>query len=93
VVESILQPAAVVAPHYQAWKVETLDGRTRIGLLVATRLDESEYVDEKGERFRVRAGDEAGVTPARGSLMPDGLLDGLTDQEARDLVAYLLSRR
>ncbi len=93
VVESILQPAAVVAPHYQAWKVETLDGRTRTGLLVGTRLDESEYVDEKGERFRVRAGDEAGITPARGSLMPDGLLDGLTDQEARDLVAYLLSRR
>ena len=93
VVESLLQPSAAVAPHYQAWKVETLDGRTRTGLLVATRLDESEYVDEKGERFRVKAGDEAGITPARGSLMPDGLLDGLTDQEARNLVAYLLSRK
>jgi putative membrane-bound dehydrogenase-like protein len=93
VVESIVQPSAAVAPHYQAWKVDTLDGRSRTGLLVGTRLDESEYVDEKGERFRVRAGDEAGITPARGSVMPDGLLDGLTDQEARDLVAYLLSRR
>ncbi|QDU23881.1 PVC-type heme-binding CxxCH protein [Urbifossiella limnaea] len=93
VVESIVQPSAAVAPHYQAWRVETLDGRSRTGLLVGTHLDESVYVDEKGERFRVRAGDEAGITPARGSLMPDGLLDGLTDQEARDLVAYLLSRK
>ncbi|MFO0798471.1 MAG: PVC-type heme-binding CxxCH protein [Gemmataceae bacterium] len=93
VVESILLPSAAVAPHYQAWRVETLDGRTRTGLLVGTHLDESVYVDEKGERFRVRAGDEAGIVPARGSLMPDGLLDGLTDQEARDLVAYLLARK
>ena len=27
------------------------------------------------------------------SIMPDGLLDGLTDQEIRDLVAFLESRK
>ena len=30
IVESILQPSAVVAPHYVPWKVETTDGRTRL---------------------------------------------------------------
>src|SRR5207253_6487174 len=43
IVESILQPSAVVAPHYQAWVVETLDGKTRTGLLVGTHLDKSVY--------------------------------------------------
>jgi putative membrane-bound dehydrogenase-like protein len=93
IVESILQPAAVVAPHYQAWKVETADGRIRTGLLVHTQLDESVYVDETGTRFKVLTGDVLSTTPARGSLMPDGLLDRLTDQEARDLVAFLASRK
>jgi putative membrane-bound dehydrogenase-like protein len=93
IVESILQPSAVVAPHYQAWRVETTDGRVRTGLLVGTYLDESTYVDEKGDRFKVLAGDVADLSPARVSVMPDGLLDRLTDQEARDLLAYLASRK
>lgn len=93
VVESILQPSAAVAPHYQAWRIDTADGRSLTGLLVGTRLDESEYVDQKGARFKFRAGDVLDVTPSRSSIMPDGLLDGLTDQEIRDLLAYLMARK
>jgi putative heme-binding domain-containing protein len=93
IVESILQPSAVVAPHFQAWKVETADGRSRTGLLVGTHLDESVYVDEKGVRFSVLAGEVVETTAVRQSIMPDRLLDQLTDQEVRDLVAYLASRK
>jgi putative heme-binding domain-containing protein len=93
IVESILQPAAVVAPHYQPWRIDTLDGRTRTGLLVGTYLDESTYVDPKGDRFKVEAKDVVEATPTRGSIMPDGLIDLITDQELRDLVAYLMSRK
>jgi putative heme-binding domain-containing protein len=93
IVESILQPSAVVAPHYQAWKIVTADERTRTGLLVRTYLDESEYIDEKGERFKVLAGDVLDVSAATVSIMPDNLVEKLTDQEIRDLVAYLASRK
>src|SRR5262249_27732344 len=93
IVESILQPSAVVAPHFQTWKVETLDGRAFTGLLVHTNLDESYYLNEKGVRVKVLATDVAEVTPLRTSIMPDGLLDKLTDQEIKDLVAYLASRK
>lgn len=89
IVESILQPSAVVAPHYQSWKVDTLDGKSRVGQLVHTHLDESTYVDAKGDRFKVLAGDVVEASPTKGSIMPDGLIDGLTDQEVRDLVAFL----
>ena len=92
-VESILQPSATVAPHYQAWKIVTTDERVRTGLLVRTYLDESEYVDEKGDRFRVRAGEVAEITAARASIMPDDLVAQLTTQEIRDLIAYLQSRK
>jgi putative membrane-bound dehydrogenase-like protein len=93
IVESILQPSAVVAPHYQAWQIETTDSRTRTGLLVGTQLDKSVYIDEKGNRFEVLAGDVADIRAAKQSIMPDGLLDMLTDQEIRDLVAYLAARK
>src|SRR5262245_25261583 len=73
IVESILQPAAVVAPHYQPWKVDTLDGRSRIGQLVRTYLEECTYVDAKGEQFKVTAAEVAEATPTRGSLMTDGV--------------------
>lgn len=92
IVESILQPSAVVAPHYQAWKIETTDSRTLTGLLIGTYVDVSEYIDEKGNRFKVSATEMADVRTAKNSIMPDGLLDVLTDQEVRDLIAYLVSR-
>jgi putative heme-binding domain-containing protein len=93
IVESILQPSAAVAPHYQAWVVQTLDGKARTGLLVGTHLDKSVYVDEKGNRFEVLAGDVADIRAAKNSVMPEKLLDNLTDQEIRDLVAYLAGRK
>jgi putative heme-binding domain-containing protein len=89
IVESLLQPSAVVAPHYQPWKVDTTDGKSRVGQLVHTHLDESTYVDTKGDRFKVLAGDVVEASPTKGSVMPDGLIGLLTDQEIRDLVAYL----
>jgi putative membrane-bound dehydrogenase-like protein len=93
IVESILQPSASVAPHYQTWRVDTVDGKYFTGLLVNTYLDESTYVDAKGDHIKVLAKDVADITAAKMSIMPDGLVDTLTDQEIRDLVAYLLSRK
>jgi putative membrane-bound dehydrogenase-like protein len=93
ILESILQPSALVAPHYQVWSVTTDDGRTRLGMLVGTQLDEYTYVDQKGLSFKVntRRVVESRAVPT--SLMPDGLADLLTDQELRDLLAYLAARR
>lgn len=93
ILESLLQPSATVAPHYQAWTIRTTDERTLTGLLVRTYLDESEYIDEKGNRFTVRATEVESSTAATNSIMPEGLLNGLTDQEIRDLLAYLESRK
>jgi putative membrane-bound dehydrogenase-like protein len=93
IVESILQPSAVVAPHFQTWKIESNDGKAFTGLLVHTNLDESFYLNERGQRVKVLATDIAEIAPVKSSIMPDGLLDKLTDQEIRDLVGYLSQRK
>ncbi|HEY7326795.1 MAG TPA: PVC-type heme-binding CxxCH protein [Gemmataceae bacterium] len=93
VLESILRPSNTVAPHYQTWQIETDDGKVRIGMLIGTNLDEYTYIDPKGNTFKLntRTITESRSVPT--SIMPDGLVDLLIDQEMRDLLAYLCARR
>jgi hypothetical protein len=93
ILESVLRPGVRVAPHYQSWRVETADGKNRIGLLVHTNYDECTYVDANGETFKVNTRNVVASEPVAGSIMPDGLADRFTDQEMRDLLAYLCSLR
>ena len=55
ILESILRPSNVFAPHYQTWQIETTDGRIRTGMLIGTNLDEYTYVDTKGDTFKPNA--------------------------------------
>ncbi|MCS6977503.1 MAG: c-type cytochrome [Gemmatales bacterium] len=92
-VQALVQPDADIAPAYVPWVLVTANGQTRTGLLVRTYLDEYTYADEKGDLFTLKTHDVAESKPARRSLMPDGLVDQLTLQELRDLLAFLQSRR
>jgi putative membrane-bound dehydrogenase-like protein len=93
ILESILQPSANVAPHYVAWHLETADGKVRTGMLLHTQNDEYTYLDAKGERFKLKTGDLVEQRPTAISIMPEGLVDAMTDQEMRDLLAYLQARK
>jgi putative membrane-bound dehydrogenase-like protein len=93
ILESILQPSAQIAPHYQAWQIETQDGKVRTGMLVKTVLDEYTYLDAQGTLFKLNTRDIAESRPSAKSIMPDNLVELVTDQELRDLVAYLCERR
>lgn len=93
ILESLIHPSAQIAPHYQAWILATTDGKLRTGMLIRTYLDEYTYLDEKGQQFKLNTGDIVESRPAPTSIMPAGLVDLLTDQELRDLMAYLGSLR
>jgi putative membrane-bound dehydrogenase-like protein len=93
ILESLLRPSNLVAPHYQVWQIETADGKVRTGMLVRTQLDEYTYVDAKGEWFKLNTRTIVENRPVPVSIMPDGLSDLLTDQELRDLLAYLCALR
>lgn len=93
IVESLLQPSATVAPHYQAWTLVMHDGRTLTGVLVKTYLDDYTYLDAQGKLFTVKTHQVAETVASAKSIMPEGLLQQMTDQEVRDLLAYLFSRK
>jgi hypothetical protein len=60
---------------------------------VPRRASSYTYLDDKGDLFKLNTRDVVESRPVPNSIMPDGLADLLTDQELRDLLAYLCSRR
>lgn len=88
---NIVHPSAEVREGYEAQRVETVDGRSYGGFLA----------DQDSQTVTLRTTDGRTVVLARkevetmervsGSLMPEGLLEGLTDTQLRDLFAYLRS--
>lgn len=91
--ESIVQPSREVAPRFTAWLIETDDGQTQMGILQTERGADQFYVDSEGKTFVIHHDSIIDQTASEQSLMPAKLLDGLTDQEVVDLMAYLQGLR
>ncbi|MDA0658086.1 MAG: c-type cytochrome [Planctomycetota bacterium] len=91
ILESILQPSKEVAPRYQAWVLQTSDGRTLTGLRLARGGDNGEeaYVDTQGKQFMIPSQQIELRKPASVSIMPDGLHRQLDVSDLRDIVAFL----
>jgi putative membrane-bound dehydrogenase-like protein len=87
----IVHPEAEIREGYAGKVVELVDGSVVTGVVV----------EETAARMVVRGGDGReriipreeieSARPATKSLMPTGLLDGLTERQLRDLFAYLRS--
>jgi putative heme-binding domain-containing protein len=91
--DSILQPSAKVDPQFAAYLVKTHDGRSFTGMLV--KRDEKQVIvrDAENKETALDGANVEAVQPSRLSLMPDGLVSGLTPQEAADLLEFLASRK
>ncbi|MEN9734613.1 MAG: hypothetical protein RLZ45_2608 [Verrucomicrobiota bacterium] len=86
---SILDPNAEIREGYAAAEVTLKDGRVLQGIL---RDRDSQVVVLRGldgQDLTLRLSDVESVQPLGRSLMPEGLLEGLTDTQLRDLFAYL----
>jgi hypothetical protein len=94
VLESILDPSREIAPLYTLWTITTKNGDHVTGMLLRRDGQENEvYVDASGQETKVMEPTVADRKMRSESLMPAGLVQGLTDQELRDLVAVLMQKR
>ncbi len=86
---SVINPSAEIREGYASYAVSTLDGRTLGGLLVDqdTRIVVLRNAEGRDVVLRRDEIEEMKASPV--SLMPEGLLKGMTDREVRDLFAYL----
>lgn len=94
IIHSILRPSDQFPPQYQAWVVETTDGEEYRGLQLDHKANgalELFTLLGRTERFSADQIDRYYAAPR--SLMPDGLEQGLSTSEMRDLVSFLESRK
>lgn len=86
---SIVEPNAEIREGFENFIVSTKDGRTLSGFLA----DKDEHVvvlrGFDGQDLTLPRDQIASLQGAGRSLMPDGLLEGLSDAELRDFFAYL----
>ncbi len=88
----IVDPSANIRPEFRAFVVETKDGRVITGLVAEETAGAVTLLDAKGERIvipRERIGE---MKASSVSLMPEKILDTLSDQEIIDFFAYLRLR-
>ena len=86
---SIVDPSAEIREGYQYQIVETQDGRSLSGFFIDRDNQVTVLRSLDGETITLAAADIAEQQPLGKSLMPSGLLDGLSAQQLRDLFAYL----
>jgi putative membrane-bound dehydrogenase-like protein len=88
--ESMILPSKAIADQYLSWKVDTDDGQSIVGLLVGETETTITIRDANGKDYNF---------PAKGtekkkqltSIMPEGLIATLTEDELVDVVEYLFS--
>ncbi len=88
---NIVNPSAEIREGYEATIVETRDGRVLTGFVADKDPQVLVIRTPDGQTVALPRAEVASQEPAAGSLMPEGLLSNLGDQQIRDLFAYLRS--
>lgn len=87
---NLIDPSAAVGTDYRLSVVELKDGRVLNGI-VASKTDKVLTLQTAKERLTIERSEIEEIHASTQSLMPDGLLQPLTADEVRNLVAYLMS--
>jgi len=90
---NLVDPNAAIRQQYISYVAVTTDGRVLTGLLADSTPETVSILDAKNKRTRLNRKDIEELRESTVSLMPEKLLEPFTDQQIRDLFAYLQSDR
>ncbi len=91
ILRNILTPNAAMESGYRIFRVEQRDGSVLDAFFVSEDKDATVIRLPGAPDQRIAKKDIVRTTYLRRSLMPEGLLDTMSDQQVSDLFAYLLS--
>ena len=87
-IESIYKPNAKIKENYHSVNILTVDGLVLTGIIVGSENNEVILRDARNKLVRIPKDDIEFQKPGK-SLMPEGLVDRLTQQEQVDLIKFL----
>ncbi len=89
--DNIADPSAVVSADFRMTVANLKDGRT-LNALIAARTERTLTLKTMTETLTIQRGDVESLQESSLSLMPEGLLESLTPEQQRDLLAYLMHK-
>ena len=92
-VDAVLMPSAVISPGYGTVIVETKAGEEFQGILKQATDAGVQLMGADGKLVSIATADIREQRGSALSLMPDGLVEGLSRQEFTDLAEYLATLR
>lgn len=87
--DNIVDPSAVVNADFRMSVVDLNDDRVLNGLITA-QTERTITLQTMTESVTLERAEIAAIRESALSLMPEGLLEGLTETQVRDLIAYLM---
>ena len=88
VLQNIIDPNAVIPNTYRTSILETKDDRVITGIVTKEDIAAVTIVTAT-ETLVIPKGDVQSLQQGQLSMMPEGLIQSMTDADVRDLVAYL----
>ena len=89
ILESLHQPSKLIAKGYETWIVTLNDGSVQSGFLVNPADGPLTLKLPSGQPQTIARDQVKSQQPLPTSLMPEGLLQSMTEQEAADVIAFL----
>ncbi len=91
ILREILEPSHKIEPKYMMRIIQTVDGKTRSGIVVAEDKDTITIVDnpERPDPVKIVRDDIEEMVQSSVSLMPKGLLDRFTQDEIYEILSYV----
>jgi len=91
VLKDVTEPSAAINPDHLAYNVQLTDGEVETGVLLDDNQAGIVLGQVTGRSLKIPKSKVAGMKASAISLMPEGLLKGLTEQQQRDLFRFLLT--
>ena len=88
---NVVNPSAEIREGFENYIVRTTDGRTLTGLIADQDPNVVVLRGADGQNISLARDEIEDLRATKTSLMPDGQLKPMTDQQIRDLFAYLRS--
>ena len=87
--DNIVDPSAVVSADFRMSIVDLKDGRTLNGIIMG-KTERTLTLKTMTDTVSLERSQIEAIRPSSLSLMPEGLLESLSEAQARDLIAYLM---
>jgi putative heme-binding domain-containing protein len=90
VLKDIVEPSAAINPDHLTYNIELTDGGVETGVILSDTQDKLVLGQVSGKSIEIARSKIVRAKPSAVSLMPEGLLKGLSAQQQRDLLTFLL---